>query len=129
MSDSEAANERFTKSCIEIEKQLRQWIQLWCMTDPRGVQHLNHRNKVRSESDRLRSKIECELSELSKSPYRNVLRIQQARLNESLVVAQTLSNRINNTGVDNRYTHTAGGYSEGGYTHAASAGLPTLGKR
>ncbi len=119
----------FSRVCSELEMSLRQWVQLWTFTDKHGVQHHNIRLKVQSGADALESRINTELAAIEKSGMKNLLRVQESRLVESLTVLQILSKRVNNTGVDQRYTHDPGGYSESGFQHSISAGLPTLGKR
>lgn len=120
---------RFSQICSELEMSLRQWVQLWTFTDKHGVQHHDIRLKVQRGSDALETRINAELAAIEKSGMKNLLRVQASRLDESKTVLQILSKRINNTGIDRRYTHNSGGHPESGYQHSISAGLPTLGKR
>lgn len=126
---AEEVSARFSQVCSELEMSLRQWVQLWTFTDKHGVQHHDIRLKVQRGSDALETRINAELAAIEKSGMKNLLRVQASRLDESKTVLQILSKRINNTGIDQRYTHNSGGHSESGYQHSISAGLPTLGKR
>lgn len=126
---ADEAGAYYSKVCTDIEMAVRQWVQLWTFTDKYGVQHHHVRLKVRRECDALKGRISEQLSELEKSGMKKILRIQALRLNESMTVLNILGERVNNTGVDQRFTHDSGGHSESGYQHSTSAGLPSLGRR